>query len=70
MSPTQRPVPLSRRRLFASAGTSGALAAAAAALPLSLQPDAPAADAAARAPEGGGYQLSAHVQHYYRTAKV
>lgn len=64
--------PLSRRRLFAGAGTAGALAAAAAVLPLqreaapvaALPQLKPAPDA------GGGYQLTAHVQQYYRTAKV
>jgi len=63
--------PLSRRRLFAGAGTAGALAAAAAVLPLS-QPAAPVAAALPKAlPEaGGGYQLTAHVQRYYQTAKV
>lgn len=63
--------PLSRRRLFAGAGTAGALAAVAAALPL-VQPAAPTvAQLPKAAPEaGGGYQLSAHVQRYYQTAKV
>ena len=63
--------PVSRRRLFAGAGTAGALAAVAAALPLA-QPAAPLApDAPKAAPgAGGGYQLTAHVQRYYQTAKV
>lgn len=63
--------PVSRRRLFAAAGSAGALAAVAAALPL-VQPAAPlAAEAAKAAPEtGGGYQLTAHVQRYYQTARV
>ena len=70
MSKTES-TPLSRRRLFVGAGTAGALAAAAAVLPrqssvlpveaVALKP-APAA--------GGGYQLTAHVQRYYQTAKV
>jgi len=61
---------LSRRRLFAGAGTAGALAAAAAVLP--RQPQiTPEAAAPQPAPEaGGGYQLTAHVQRYYQTAKV
>ena len=63
--------PVSRRRLFAGAGTAGALAAVAAALPL-LPPATPvAADAPKAAPDaGGGYQLTAHVQRYYQTARV
>ena len=62
--------PVSRRRLFAGAGTAGALAATVSLLP--TQPDATQAVALAKpAPEaGGGYQLTAHVKHYYRTAKV
>jgi len=61
--------PLSRRHLFAGVGTAGALAAAAAVLPLRREA-APVA-AAKPAPEaGGGYQLTAHVQRYYQTAKV
>jgi hypothetical protein len=64
--------PLSRRRLFAGAGTAGALAAAAAVLPLQQLPVASAAAAGPKpVPEaGGGYQLTAHVQRYYQTAKV
>ena len=61
---------LSRRRLFAGAGTAGALAAAAVALP-SLKPadtlmvaDKPAPD------KGGGYQLTQHVLDYYQTTRV
>ena len=69
---TKTPVPpVSRRRLFAGAGTAGALAAVASVLP--LQPGATAAIEASPklAPEaGGGYQLTAHVQRYYQTAKV
>jgi len=61
--------PLSRRSLFAGAGTAGALAAAAAVLP--LQRETQPVVAAKPAPEaGGGYQLTAHVQRYYQTAKV
>jgi hypothetical protein len=61
---------LSRRSLFAGAGTVGALAAAAAALPL-VRPAEPAVAAALpKADEAGGYQLTEHVQHYYRTARI
>lgn len=62
--------PIARRRLFAGAGTAGALVAAATLLP--KVPEAPVAAAATQpAPEaGGGYQLTAHVKQYYQTAKV
>ncbi len=65
----QQQTPLGRRRLFAAGGTVGALAAAAAVLPLSKPVETPAA--AKPAPEkGGGYQLTAHVQQYYDTARL
>jgi len=61
---------LSRRKLFAGAGTAGALAAAAVALPLA-RPTEPVAAAAKPAPEkGGGYQVTQHVLDYYRTTRV
>jgi hypothetical protein len=61
--------PLSRRTLFAGAGTAGALAAAAAVLPGTK---AVVAEAATAVPaEGtGGYQLTEHVKRYYQTARV
>ena len=64
------PTAVSRRRLFAGAGTAGALAATAVALP--LVPVAPATENTdpAPKPQGGGYRLSAHVQRYYQTTKV
>lgn len=69
MSPSK--TPLSRRRLFAGAGTAGALAAAATMLPLQREAASVAAATPKPAPEaGGGYQLTAHVQQYYQTAKV
>lgn len=61
--------PLSRRTVFAGAGTVGALAAAAAVLPRVDSPAAPErvrADAA----EAGGYQETPHVKRYYQTARV
>lgn len=70
MSDTKTASPLSRRRLFAGVGTAGALAGAAAVLPLAREA-APAAPAEPKPPEaGGGYRLTAHVQRYYQTAKV
>jgi hypothetical protein len=63
---------LSRRRVFAGAGAAGALAAVAVAVPLAPG-DAVNAAGAELAPKDdaqGRYQLSAHVQRYYQTAKV
>jgi len=62
--------PLSRRHLFAGAGTAGALAVATVALPL-VPVKVPTANTdPAPQPQGGGYRLSEHVQRYYQTAKV
>ncbi len=60
---------VSRRTLFAGAGTAGALAAAATLLPLG-KADAPAVVAKAAERSDGGYQLTEHVQRYYQTARV
>jgi hypothetical protein len=70
-SPPQSPL-LSRRRVFAGAGTAGALAAAAVALPLSQRTPTGAvtAGAAPKDDAQGRYQLTAHVQRYYQTTKV
>jgi hypothetical protein len=70
MSQDKQSPQLSRRRVFAAGGTVGALAAAAAVVPLARQ-TAPAEAAAKPAPDkGGGYRLTAHVQHYYDTARI
>lgn len=65
------PSKLSRRTLFAGAGTVGALAAVASMLP-TAQSMVPVADVPVKTqPErGGGYTLSAHVQQYYKTTRV
>jgi hypothetical protein len=60
---------LSRRTLFAGAGTAAALAAGTALLPRAAVPLAAVAPAAT-AVAGGGYQLTEHVQRYYQTARV
>jgi cysteine synthase len=62
---------LSRRHVFAGAGTAGALAALAAALP----GKPPITETAAAKPTGdgvktGGYQETPHVLRYYQTARV
>jgi len=60
---------LSRRSLFAGAATVGAVAATTAVLPGFVKPSAPLA-ALPKPTRGGGYTLSEHVQHYYKTARV
>jgi hypothetical protein len=70
MSDSQDKSLLGRRRLFAAGGTVGALAAAAAVLPLSKPAETPATDAKPAPDKGGGYQLTAHVQQYYDTARI
>jgi hypothetical protein len=67
LSPTSK---LTRRRVFAGAGTAGALAAVAAVLP--GQTALPHATALTKpAPDSnGGYQLTEHVRRYYQTTKV
>ena len=62
---------LSRRTLFAGAGTVGALAAAASLLPGTPAEAPPEAAAPRPAPErGGGYALTDHVKHYYKTTQI
>jgi hypothetical protein len=60
---------LNRRTVFAGAGAVGALAAATTLLPQAPAP-APVKTAEAKPDQGGGYQLSEHVKHYYATARV
>lgn len=61
---------LSRRTVFAGAGTAGALAAVAAVLPKA--PAGPEPVAAGEQPDAdkGGYQVTQHVLRYYQTARV
>lgn len=61
---------LSRRKVFAGAGTAGALAVVAAAVPL-VKPDQQVASADAQLrKQGDGYQLTDHVKQYYQTARA
>ncbi len=63
---------LSRRTLFAGAGTAGAVAAVAGlAVATSGTTQQALPELAKPAPEkGGGYSLSEHVKRYYGTARV
>lgn len=67
------PKPASRRGFFFGAATVGAAAAAVTVLPKVVEaPDASTAMPAPKpAPEkGGGYSLSEHVKHYYKTTSA
>ena len=70
MSKPSQPI-LSRRTMFAGAGTVGALAAAATLLPAAV-PSQPAASAQPSSDDDqdGRYRATAHVMRYYQTAKV
>jgi hypothetical protein len=62
---------LSRRTLFAGAGTVGAVAAVASLIPSVQQAVLPAEPQAKAAPlKGGGYTLTEHVKRYYKTTLV
>ena len=63
----------SRRGFFFGAVATSAAAAAVVALPGAslLEPEQQAVSALKPAPEkGGGYSLSEHVKHYYRTTSI
>lgn len=63
---------LSRRQAVAGAGAVGALAAAAAALPLVQREAGTSVAAAGTSAEGGktGYQVTQHVLRYYETTRI
>lgn len=61
---------LSRRTLFAGAGTVGAVAAAATLLPGVVQQTAATPETKEPPARGGGYQLTEHVKRYYKTTLV
>lgn len=66
---SQSPGKLSRRTLFAGAGTVGAIATVASLVPAVR--GAPAAEQPLAKPaKGGGYSLSEHVKRYYKTTLV
>ena len=61
---------LSRRTLFAGAGTAGAVAAAASLLPSAITQTAALPEAPKPPAKGGGYHLSDHVKRYYQTTLI
>jgi hypothetical protein len=63
---------LSRRTLFAGAGTAGVIAAAAGVVPrvAEQQEQQPAPELKPAPEKGGGYQLTEHVQRYYKTTRI
>jgi hypothetical protein len=61
---------LSRRTLFAGAGTIGAIAAVATALPQVAQQTEAAPPSKEPPAKGGGYQLTDHVKRYYKSTLV
>lgn len=61
---------LSRRTLFAGAGTVGAVATVVSLVP-AVPPSAPVVQERRPAPvKGGGYALTEHVKRYYKTTLV
>ncbi len=61
---------LSRRTLFAGAGTVGAVATVASLMP-TTQLSQPVAQESKPAPtKGGGYHLSEHVKRYFKTTLI
>jgi hypothetical protein len=61
---------LPRRKLLAGAGTVGALAAAATALPTLREQQPTAVEAKPTPDQGGGYRVTQHVLRYYQTTRV
>jgi len=61
---------LSRRTLFAGAGTAGAVAAVASLVPAAKPADTAEPQARVAPAKGGGYQLTEHVKQYYQTTRL
>jgi hypothetical protein len=61
---------LSRRQAVAGAGAVGALAAAAAALPLARREPGDGVAAAPQREAKAGYQVTQHVLRYYETTRI
>jgi len=67
---SQSPGKLSRRTLFAGAGTVGAVATVASLMPVAQPVAADAQQPKAAPAKGGGYQLTEHVKRYYQTTLI
>lgn len=61
---------LSRRTLFAGAGTAGAVAAVASLVPAAKSVAPTEQQARVTPAKGGGYHLSEHVKRYFQTTKI
>lgn len=61
---------LSRRTLFAGAGTAGAVAAVASLMPAAKPVEQAAPEPKAAPARGGGYHLSEHVKRYFKTTQI
>ncbi len=61
---------LSRRTLFAGAGTLGAAAAAVSLLPAVRTADPSPADKPQPPTRGGGYHMSEHIRKYFKTTLI
>ncbi|MCA3239238.1 MAG: formate dehydrogenase [Curvibacter sp.] len=61
---------LSRRTVFAGAGTAGAMAAVASMMPTAKPAEQVTRELKPAPKRGGGYQLSEHVKHYYQTTRL
>ena len=62
--------PVSRRKMFATVSTVGAVAAAASLLPAVQSSVASVSEVKPPPARGGGYTLSEHVKRYYKTTLV
>ena len=60
----------SRRGFFFGAAATGAAAAAVVALPRMQVSEASVPESRPAPEKGGGYSLSEHVKHYYRTTRI
>ena len=67
---TQSESKLSRRILFAGAGTAGAVAAVASLMPVAHQSQPLPVQPKVAPTKGGGYSLTDHVKRYYKTTLV
>jgi len=61
---------LSRRTLFAGAGTAGAVATVASLMPAVKPQEQPSPEPRVAPAKGGGYHLSEHVKRYFKTTQI